>query len=389
MLKFVLLSGLFSSIAVCAAEPPGNQAPSTRKMAERLENITRELDPRKNVFVNHARAAMLLAEIEPLLSLPRSSENSTKRFNLQFKYGNELLQGGEIEKAIQVTKDLEQLLVLTGDNEGKPKAMVLGLRATCYLRQGEQDNCLLHHNIESCLLPIRGAGVHTEQRGSRAAIEVLKQMLADAPTDLRARWLLNLSYMTVGEYPDKVPAPWLIPPRVFDSEYDIKHFPEVAPALGLDVDSLAGGVAMDDFDGDGNLDLMISGVGLREQLRFFRNNGDGTFSDRTVQAGLTGEVGGLNIITADYNNDGFLDFFVLRGGWMGAGGHYPNSLLRNNGNGTFTDVTEEAGMLSFHPTQTATWFDCNRDGKIDLFIANETASTDTPQPCELFRNNGD
>src|SRR3954470_1685366 len=128
MLKFLLVLGLFSSIALPGAEPSPHQAPGTRKMAERLEKITSELDPRKNVFVNHARAAMLLAEIEPLLSLPRSSENSSKRFNLQYKYGNELRQAGELEKAIQVTKDLEQLLILTGDNEGKPRAMVLLLR---------------------------------------------------------------------------------------------------------------------------------------------------------------------------------------------------------------------------------------------------------------------
>jgi hypothetical protein len=73
---------------------------------------------------------------------------------------------------------------------------------------------------------------------------------------------------------------------------------------------------------------------------------------------------------------------------MGEGGLYPNSLLRNNGAGTFDDVTEEAGLLSFHPTQTATWLDYNGDGWLDLFIANETSSNGPPHACELFRNNG-
>src|SRR5206468_1112249 len=106
------------------------------------------------------------------------------------------------------------------------------------------------------------------------------------------------------------------------------------------------------FDNDGNLDLMISAMGLRDQLRFFHNNGDGTFTERTEEAGLMGEWGGLNMVQADYNNDGFIDVLVLRGAWFEKQGHHPKSLLRNNGDGTFTDVTEEAGLLSFHPTQT-------------------------------------
>jgi hypothetical protein len=72
------------------------------------------------------------------------------------------------------------------------------------------------------------------------------------------------------------------------------------------------------------------------------NNGDGTFADRTGKAGLSGQLGGLNIIQADYNNDGCMDILVLRGGW-----EIPQrmSLLRNNCNGTFTDVTKESGLM--------------------------------------------
>ncbi|HEY5228313.1 MAG TPA: CRTAC1 family protein, partial [Opitutaceae bacterium] len=74
--------------------------------------------------------------------------------------------------------------------------------------------------------------------------------------------------------------------------------------------------------------------------------------------------------------------------WMGTEGHYPCSLLRNNGDFTFTDVTEEAGLLRFHPTGTAVWFDYNNDGWVDLFIANESREGDR-NACELYRNNGD
>ncbi|NNE28569.1 MAG: CRTAC1 family protein, partial [Saprospiraceae bacterium] len=120
------------------------------------------------------------------------------------------------------------------------------------------------------------------------------------------------------------------------------------------------------------------------------NNGDGSFSDHTAHSGLTGIFGGLNVVTADYNNDGHMDVFVLRGGWMGAAGNHPNSLLKNNGNGTFEDVTYASGLLSFHPTQTASWGDFNNDGWIDLFVGNEHGGADqNDNPSELYLNQKD
>ncbi|PSQ81222.1 MAG: hypothetical protein BRD40_03570, partial [Bacteroidetes bacterium QS_1_65_9] len=131
------------------------------------------------------------------------------------------------------------------------------------------------------------------------------------------------------------------------------------------------------------------------------NDGDGGFVDRTEEAGLTGLVGGLNTVHADYNNDGYEDVFVLRGAWLGEQGRRPNSLLRNNGDGTFTDVTYQADLDAYHPTQTAAWADVNGDGHIDLFVGNEssakvdpfsgdTASTTvSPHPSALYLNQGD
>ena len=107
-------------------------------------------------------------------------------------------------------------------------------------------------------------------------------------------------------------------------------------------------------------------------MRYYRNNANGTFTDISDSSGLGYLTGGLHIMQTDYNNDGFKDIFVLRGGWKGKFGKQPNSLLRNNGDGTFTDVTKESGLLSFHPSQTATWADFNNDGWLDVFIGNET-----------------
>lgn len=194
--------------------------------------------------------------------------------------------------------------------------------------------------------------------------------------------------MTVGDYPDKVPSDWLIPPSKFKSSYPLPRFPDIAGKLGLDLNDLAGSVVMEDFDNDGDLDLMICAWGARDPLRYFVNRGDGTFQERTREAGLPGEVGGLNMVQADYNNDGFMDVLILRGAWLQKQGRQPCSLLRNNGDGTFEDVTEEVGLLRFHPTQTATWLDYNNDGWIDLYIGNESTPGETNR-CELFRNRGD
>lgn len=107
---------------------------------------------------------------------------------------------------------------------------------------------------------------------------------------------------------------------------------------------------IDNLDNDGFLDVMVSSWAMRGQLRYLHNDGDGRFTDRTREAGLMGLWGGLNMVSADYDNDGFTDVFVLRGAWLGVAGHHPNSLLRNRGDGTFEDVTKAAGLLSFNPT---------------------------------------
>ena len=119
--------------------------------------------------------------------------------------------------------------------------------------------------------------------------------------------------MTLGQYPHAVPPEWLMPPDCFADSCAIGRFEDRAPGLGLDVVALSGGSIVDDFDNDGYLDVVASSWGLDDQLRYFRNAGDGTFAERTEQAGLTGQVGGLNICQADYDNDGNRDILVLRG----------------------------------------------------------------------------
>ncbi len=368
-----------ASPPVLATKPP---AASTLRMIQRLHEMEVRQDPGSSRFLNVQRIEVLRGKIT---NEPAGQEQRRLRFELSL----ELLNAGRSEEALQTITHIEQ--EAAGAGRGFPQKLRADLRfrkALCYLRIGEQENCLASHNPESCLFPISKNGVHLRLRGSRAASILLQEQLTEDPSDLRARWLLNLAGMTLGDYPESIPAQWLIPPDKFASDYDIKRFPDVAGALGLDLDDLAGGVVADDFDNDGFTDLLVSTWGLKGQLRLFHNEGDGHFTDRTEAAGLMGLTGGLNLIQADYNNDGFLDVLMLRGAWMGLAGRQPNSLLRNNGDGTFTDVTEEAGMLSFHPTQTAVWLDYDGDGWLDAFIGNESGEGD-PHPCELYHNNHD
>lgn len=358
-----------------------NQPASTRRMIERIHQVMLSTDTRSHFYMSGESALELKAMLQ--------SSSRLQALDIKPLYAEFLLRAGDSEGALKEFNDWEDMMHESRISLRESDVHHLMIsKAICSLRIGEQENCLLNHTTDSCIFPISGGGVHKLPRGSQGAVDQLLEILYRAPNNLAARWLLNIAYMTLGKYPDQVPSRWLIPPSAFASEYDLPHFPDVAGKLGLDVDDLAGGVVMEDFDGDGFLDLMVSSCSLHGQLRIFRNNGDGTFTERTVEAGLAGVVGGLNMIHADYNNDGRPDVFVLRGGWEKAGGKIPNSLLRNNGNFTFTDVTEEAGVLSFHPTQTAVWFDFNGDGWLDLFIGNENTDQGF-DPCELYRNNRD
>lgn len=355
-------------------------------MVTRLRQLADAADPRINPFLSSQRAQSLGA------TLLQSHTNNDLVAKLGPIFASDLLQSGQSEAALKQFGLLENFFsTMPGfTNPGTARGMQLG-RAISALRIGEQENCIVNHASVSCLFPLQAGAFHALPRGSRTAIPILTNLLAADPTDLRARWLLNLAHMTLGEWPDKVPELWRISPEAFASDVPFPPFPQAAGAVGLDAVDLGGGTALEDFDNDGLLDVMVTSWGLRDQMHFYHNDGNGTFSDHTEQAGLVGEWGGLNLVTADYNNDGFTDVLILRGAWLGRAGKLPNSLLRNNGNGTFTDVTEEAGMLSFHPTQTATWFDYDADGWLDVFIGNETQPQDPRDrhPCELYHNNRD
>jgi hypothetical protein len=161
------------------------------------------------------------------------------------------------------------------------------------------------------------------------------------------------------------------------SETPQRHAPE----------TMAGGVGVFDYDRDGKPDIFFTNGADINTLkksspkywnRLFHNNGDGTFTDVTEKAGLKGSGFDMGVAIADYDNDGYDDIFV--------GGVYRNTLYHNNGDGTFTDVTERTGLAKPDPqygplwSVGGAWVDINNDGLLDLFVVNYVRWDGTKEP---------
>lgn len=308
---------------------------------------------------------------------------------VKVKIAEQLLKSGQTEDAIS---EIENLISIQTINEGNYKVSVEYLKnllALSYLRLGEQQNCLLNHSSESCIFPIKGGGIYSIKDPTRKAISILKELYNNNPSEIEKRWLINLAYMNLGEYPDSLDKDFWMPMNFLDNQDSSIKFLDIAPNLGLNLRELSGSAILDDFDNDGDLDLFVNKEGFYGQCKYYTNDREMGFTDKTSEAGLIGEVGGRIPVQADYNNDGFLDIFSVRGAWLTQeDNHLPNSLLKNNGDGTFSNVTIQSGILAFDPSSTAAWCDYNNDGYIDLFVANETSSIDFKHPCQLYHNNG-
>jgi tetratricopeptide (TPR) repeat protein len=301
------------------------------------------------------------------------------RLQLHIAKGELYANKGQMVQAIEQWKEAYQLA--PADDLGE-LAMLEEAIGILYLHASEMENDVYRNPGERCLFPMRPALRYKLTANSEKAVQYFLKCLDRQPDNIEAKWLLNLTEMTLGNYPQGMPQQYLMAPSLFASAESIGRFTDAAPAAGLNLFTLASGVIVDDFDNDGLLDVVTSSYDHCTPMHYFHNSGDGTFADRTAAAGLGDQLGGLNLIQADYNNDGCLDVLVLRGAWEKAGQR--KSLLRNNCDGTFTDVTKESGLaIPATNTQAAVWADINNDGLLDLFVANENG------PAQLFLNKGD
>ena len=187
--------------------------------------------------------------------------------------------------------------------------------------------------------------MHTNPAGSRLAIQHFTEYLEQFPDDLEVRWLLNLAHMTLGEHPDKVDPRFLISlDRFRNSEFDIGKFRDVGHLVGVNRFNQSGGAIMDDFDNDGLLDLVVTTYGPDRApwpSTATRETGHSrSAASRPAWPASSGACTASRPTT------------TTTAAWMssfraGPGFRYPvrPSLLRNNGDGTFTDVTAEAGLL--------------------------------------------
>lgn len=184
--------------------------------------------------------------------------------------------------------------------------------------------------------------------------------------------------------------------------YSQTTFSDVTSSIGIDhyhqTDDMGGGLAIFDYNNDTFPDIFYTGGFQRAAL--YKNNGDGTFTDVTLAAGLgfTDSVAFIAVVTGDIDNDGYRDIY------LGTEGKDPNYLLRNNGNGTFSDITTSAGVAGDSSwTLSVTFGDYNKDSYLDLYVSNYVDTADVAfdslgnfigftHICHrniLFMNNGD
>jgi hypothetical protein len=322
-----------------------------------------------------------ISRLQPHLQTARNAADYSNAISFLMHKATLLHTEGESKRAYQSLEEARSLCKKDDVLARERLYTIVYFQGVTAMRRGENENCIECRGESSCILPISPSAVHSIPTGSRLAVQHFTEYLRQFPDDLEVRWLLNLAHMTLGEHPGKVDSKYVISlDRFTHSEFDIGKFRDVGHLLGVNRFNQAGGAIMEDFDNDGLLDIALTSFDPTLSMAYYRNKGDGTFEDRTKEAGVTDQLGGLVCYQTDYNNDGRLDVFIPRGAWLHTA--IRPSLLRNEGGGRFTDVTKEAGMLEPVNSNAACWADYDNDGWLDVFIGCER------QPNLLYHNRG-
>ncbi len=297
--------------------------------------------------------------------------------------GTYLLHNGMDDAAVAnfqeaVTKSVELGQIRHG--------MALRQLGIAQLRRAETRNCATGHLADACVYPLQGGGIHQDASPARDAVTSLDRALELIGPDGQIQWLLNVAAMAAGGYPVSVPPKWLLPITAVVPGAHFRHFANIAPSLGLIADGLVGSALMEDVDGDGWLDLVMTSSGPCDPIRLYRNTESGLVAANDPE--LARQTGVANLIQADFDNDGDRDIYLMRGVWESTttadtiyhqAQHH--TLLANDGRGRFSDVTRKMGLrTSINNGVAADWGDYNNDGWLDLVVCNEH------REIELFRN---
>src|ERR1700733_4209227 len=213
------------------------------------------------------------------------------QIQMHYALANLYAYEGQMDKSLEQWQTAYEIAIAQLPGAMPELEEVLGI---AYLHKSEMDNDIYRHPGEECIFPPPANRSFAKPASSEKAIEYLLKYLQRKPDALDVRWILNLAYMTLGKYPAGVPAQYLTPPTSFDSAEDVGRFIDVAPAAGINLYSMSGGLVVDDFERNGLFDIVTSDYGECAPMHFFHNNGDGTFADRTAQSGLADQLGGLN-----------------------------------------------------------------------------------------------
>jgi hypothetical protein len=261
----------------------------------------------------------------------------------------------------------------------------LAKKGTVQMRRGEIKNCIENHNSDSCIFPLSKAARHLDKSGSLAAKASFLEYLEQNPENEMVKWLLAIVQMTIGQYPEGIPAKFRIDTKKLESEEGFLRFRDIAMSLGVHGMGNSGGLTIEDINGDGFLDLLTGSLNPCDGIQAYLFSAkEKKFKQSTEQIGLAGQNGVGLILPVDFDNDGDIDLYLTRGAWHSGGASKPfsrgfsyNSLMRNDGTGHFSDVTAEFGLRGEpNSNLSSNWADFNNDGWMDLFVCNESRDPD-------------
>lgn len=349
-------------------------------LTERLDKLKEDKDPGKFPYLNKQKVKKLNNLRKQLVPISPNQAPQQKYIQLSFNLFREWLFSAQYEKIIENSGTLRTKIAnLPSTQQSLRSKELKWLLGQAHLRRAMSTVCSNSNNQSSCDYPLSNWDRKTND-DLRKAQKLLRELHSDNFRRKASEWLLNLidqALSTSSETPNQP-----VPP-------DAVRLDDVAPELGMNSYGRAGSVVIEDFNDDHQLDVLVTSMGVSDgEVKLYENEGNGSFINVSDTVNLTRQIGGLNLTHADYNNDGFQDLYILRGSGLRRV-KFPNSLLKNINGEKFSDVTEKAGLRLDINSTTASWRDYNNDGLLDLFVGAEDSEKRYGKNTFLFKNNGD